>query len=65
MLRNCYETGLDASTISRQYLLTYEYWQITEERGLQTLAVWGQFDDSFKVKKLTFDDHTDDVNGLP
>ena len=42
-----------------------EYWQITEERGTQTIGVWGQFDATFKVKKLTLADHTADVNGLP
>ena len=42
-----------------------EYWQITEERGTETIAVWTQFAPGFQVKKLTLAKHTADVNGLP
>lgn len=41
-----------------------EPWQIARNRGLQTIAVWDEYNAAFKVGKLTLAGHTTDVDLL-
>jgi len=42
-----------------------EFWQVTHQRGQQTIAVWGTFDPAYQVGTLTLAIHTADVDLLP